>query len=145
MRGRRDINHIRIDRKELTLATTEGFTRYACDVASCGEVSFAIPDSAGADGFAIRCRIDKEGLEHELVLCSEHAHAYDAIAAVSDEAFDRFEAEGESVLSSAEDLASERAAREKAESERDSWVKRYRKLAQDFAEYKKAHPEEADA
>lgn len=127
------------------MATTEGFTRYACDVASCGEVSFAIPDSAGADGFAIRCRIDKEGLEHELVLCGEHAHAYDALAAVSDEAFDRFEADGAAALVSAEELASERAAREKAEAERDDWVKRYRKLVQDFQAYKKAHPEEAGA
>ena len=86
------------------MATTEGFTHYACDVASCATDAYAIPGSDGADQFSVRRRIDAQGVERTMLVCADHAKAYQAIAEGVDAVGAQFAKDGTGASVSQADL-----------------------------------------
>lgn len=80
------------------MSIQEGYRYYACDVASCNEETYAMPDTDAADVYVTRRRIDANGQERELVLCSDHAQTYSDIVTKCDSAFASFEQSGEATL-----------------------------------------------
>ena len=123
------------------MATTEGFTHYACDVASCATDAYAIPGSDGADQFSVRRRIDAQGVERTMLVCADHAKAYQAIAEGVDAVWAQFAKDGTGAIVSqaALDAANKRAdARGKAAK---WWSDKYSALKAEYDAYKLAHPD----
>lgn len=113
----------------------EGYRRYACDVASCNEETYAMPNTDAADMYVTRRRIDASGQERELVLCSEHAQVYSALVESCDTAFDAFERSGEETLTTAaevealeQQLAEVTQQLEETTKSRDHWWAEWKKL-----------------
>lgn len=123
------------------MATTEGFTHYACDVASCATDAYAIPGSDGADQFSVRRRIDAQGVERTMLVCADHAKAYQAIAEGVDAVWAQFAKDGTGAIVSQADLD---AANKRAD-ERDKaakwWSDKYSALKAEYDAYKLAHPD----
>lgn len=123
------------------MATTEGFTHYACDVASCATDAYAIPGSDGADQFSVRRRIDAQGVERTMLVCADHAKAYQAIAEGVDAVWAQFAKDGTGAIVSQADLD---AANKRAD-ERDKaakwWSDKYSALQAEYDAYKLAHPD----
>lgn len=123
------------------MATTEGFTHYACDVASCATDAYAIPGSDGADQFSVRRRIDAQGVERTMLVCADHAKAYQAIAEGVDAVWAQFAKDGTGAIVSQADLD---AANQRAD-ERDKaakwWSDKYSALKAEYDAYKAAHPD----
>lgn len=123
------------------MATTEGFTHYACDVASCATDAYAIPGSDGADQFSVRRRIDAQGVERTMLVCADHAKAYQAIAEGVDAVWAQFAKDGTGAIVSQADLD---AANNRAD-ERDKaakwWSDKYSALKAEYDAYKLAHPD----
>ena len=123
------------------MATTEGFTHYACDVASCATDAYAIPGSDGADQFSVRRRIDAQGVERTMLVCADHAKAYQAIAEGGDAGWAQFAKDGTGAIVSQADLD---AANKRAD-ERDKaakwWSDKYSALKAEYDAYKLAHPD----
>lgn len=123
------------------MATTEGFTHYACDVASCATDAYAIPGSDGADQFSVRRRIDAQGVERTMLVCADHAKAYQAIAEGVDAVWAQFAKDGTGAIVSQADLD---AANKRAD-ERDKaakwWSDKYSALKAEYDAYKAAHPD----
>lgn len=126
------------------MATTEGFTHYACDVASCATDAYAIPGSDGADQFSVRRRIDAQGVERTMLVCADHAKAYQAIAEGVDAVWAQFAKDGTGAIVSQADLD---AANKRAD-ERDAaakwWSGKYAALEKEYEAYRAAHPDTAD-
>ena len=126
------------------MATTEGFTHYACDVASCATDAYAIPGSDGADQFSVRRRIDAQGVERTMLVCADHAKAYQAIAEGVDAVWAQFAKDGTGAIVSQADLD---AANKRAD-ERDAaakwWSGKYAALEKEYDAYRAAHPDTAD-
>ena len=126
------------------MATTEGFTHYACDVASCATDAYAIPGSDGADQFSVRRRIDAQGVERTMLVCADHAKAYQAIAEGVDAVWAQFAKDGTGAIVSQADLD---AANKRAD-ERDKaakwWSDKYSALKAEYDAYRAAHPDTAD-
>lgn len=126
------------------MATTEGFTHYACDVASCATDAYAIPGSDGADQFSVRRRIDAQGVERTMLVCADHAKAYQAIAEGVDAVWAQFAKDGTGAIVSQADLD---AANKRAD-ERDAaakwWSDKYSALKAEYDAYRAAHPDTAD-
>ena len=123
------------------MATTEGFTHYACDVASCATDAYAIPGSDGADQFSVRRRIDAQGVERTMLVCADHAKAYQAIAEGVDAVWAQFAKDGTGAIVSQADLD---AANKRAD-ERDKaakwWSDKYSALKAEYDAYRAAHPD----
>ena len=123
------------------MATTEGFTHYACDVASCATDAYAIPGSDGADQFSVRRRIDAQGVERTMLVCADHAKAYQAIAEGVDAVWAQFAKDGTGAIVSQADLD---AANQRAD-ERDKaakwWSDKYSALKAEYDAYTLAHPD----
>lgn len=123
------------------MATTEGFTHYACDVASCATDAYAIPGSDGADQFSVRRRIDAQGVERTMLVCADHAKAYQAIAEGVDAVWAQFAKDGTGAIVSQADLD---AANKRAD-ERDAaakwWSGKYAALEKEYDAYRAAHPD----
>lgn len=123
------------------MATTEGFTHYACDVASCATDAYAIPGSDGADQFSVRRRIDAQGVERTMLVCADHAKAYQAIAEGVDAVWAQFAKDGTGAIVSQADLD---AANKRAD-ERDKaakwWSDKYSALKAEYDAYKLVHPD----
>ena len=126
------------------MATTEGFTHYACDVASCATDAYAIPGSDGADQFSVRRRIDAQGVERTMLVCADHAKAYQTIAEGVDAVWAQFAKDGTGAIVSQADLD---AANKRAD-ERDAaakwWSGKYAALEKEYEAYRAAHPDTAD-
>ena len=123
------------------MATTEGFTHYACDVASCATDAFAFPGSDGADQFSVRRRIDAQGVERTMLVCADHAKAYQAIAEGVDAVWAQFAKDGTGAIVSqaALDAANRRAdERDKAAK---GWSDKYSALKAEYDAYRAAHPD----
>ena len=123
------------------MATTEGFTHYACDVASGATDAYAIPGSDGADQFSVRRRIDAQGVERTMLVCADHAKAYQAIAEGVDAVWAQLAKDGTGAIVSQADLD---AANKRAD-ERDKaakwWSDKYSALKAEYDAYKLAHPD----
>lgn len=117
----------------------DGYSRYACDVRGCDHVAFALPGTAGAEGYAQRRRVDAQGMERKALLCPQHAAAYDRIARAADAAYDAFGRTGEADVVTRGDLDALQARLDEAERARRWWGDRYRALEAEYKAYREAH------
>lgn len=137
------------------MSINEGFNRYRCDVVQCGKEAYALPQTDIADSYAVRRRIDADGMERTLVLCPEHAESYASLVNICETAYESFENDGTVNMPSREEVDALTAQLETAldnlkqmTKSRDTWwanaknwEDRYNALAEEFEAYKKAHPE----
>ena len=137
------------------MAKTDGYSRYACDVQDCDHVTYALPDSDGADAYSVRRRIDANGVERRLLLCADHAKTYLAMAGKQDAAWAQFERDGSDAMRTAEDVAAVQGELDKAKADlarmtkdRDGWWKKAKDaeaerdaIRAEYDAYRAAHPE----
>lgn len=126
------------------MATTEGFTHYACDVASCATDAYAIPGSDGADQFSVRRRIDAQGVERTMLVCADHAKAYQVIAEGVDAVWAQFAKDGTGAIVSQADLDAANKALADMTKSRDTWWNNYQQIKAEYDAYRAAHPDTAD-
>lgn len=110
------------------MAIQEGYKRYACDVTSCDEAVYALPDTDAADMYATRRRIDANGEERSYVLCPEHAQAYSELVSACDSAYTEFEKTGEATLTTAEEVEDLEKQLADMKNSRDHWWSEYTKV-----------------
>lgn len=120
----------------------EGYGRYSCDVASCQNSDFAQPHSDGADAYVVRRRIDAQGVERQMMVCSEHAKTYAELVSACDAAYDAFTRDGSMTLASAADIDELRSELSAMTSNRDSWIKKYKALKAEYEAYRAAHSDD---
>ena len=123
------------------MATTEGFTHYACDVASCATDAYAIPGSDGADQFSVRRRIDAQGVERTMLVCADHAKAYQAIAEGVDAVWAQFAKDGTGAIVSQADLDAPNKRADERDAAAKWWSGKYAALEKEYDAYKAAHPD----
>lgn len=110
------------------MAIQEGYKRYACDVTSCDEAVYALPDTDAADMYATRRRIDANGEERSYVLCPEHAQAYSELVSACDSAYTEFEKTGTATLATADDVSALEKQLADMKASRDHWWSQYQQV-----------------
>ena len=130
------------------MAKTEGYNEYACDVQSCTQHDFAKPNTDKADSYVTRHRITDEGVDREIMLCAEHNTTYAKLVGTCEQAYIKFEKDGEYALATKEEvdalteqLEEAQAAYEAMKKDRNSWMKKYSDLEAEYEEYKRTHPD----
>lgn len=133
------------------MAIQDGYSRYQCDVQSCGNVSYALPDSNGADQYSVRRRIDANGQEVKMTLCAEHKKAYLEKAQKVDAMWAQFTKDGTGDLVTQAELDEAKADLARMTKDRDGWWKRAKDaeaerdaIRAEYDAYRAAHPETTD-
>ena len=133
------------------MAKTDGYSEFACDVQICPNCDYAQPDTDKADSYVVRRRYDDNGVERDLMLCSEHNGTYAKLVKACEEAYAAFERDGSYELATKAEVDELRAELEELQElyeavrkNRDSWVTKYNQLYAEFEEYKRTHPDTED-
>lgn len=133
------------------MGITNGFNEYACDVQTCTHHDFAQPNTDKADSYAVRRRFTDDGVEREIMVCSEHNVTYSKLVKACEEAYVAFERNGTYTLATLEELEELQAALTQLQADydavrknRDLWVTKYNQLNAEFEEYKRTHPDPDD-
>ena len=130
------------------MAKTDGFSEYACDVQVCTKHDYAQPETDKADDYAVRTRIDNNGVSREIMVCTEHCAVYSQLVDACEAAYIAFEKDGEYHLATQEEVDELQAqvdeltvAYEAMKKDRNAWHKAYDDLNAEFEEYKRTHPD----